>query len=98
MISFLSKHFLPSRDAWLVVTELLHHLHLVFTLLFPAKDIVVGLSLLQTLEHRLVVHHYSVEFFVPYALVQGVVVVRTSIENWIGLHVLSLSGREEVTI
>jgi hypothetical protein len=80
------------------VAELLHHLHLVFTLLFPAKDIVVGLSLLQTLEHGLVVYHYSVELFVPYALVQGVVVVRTGIEDRVGLHVLSLSGCEEVTI
>ena len=97
-ISFLSKHFLPSCDAWLVVTELLYHLHLVFTLLFPAEDVVVGLSLLQTLEHCLVVHHYSVEFFVPYALVQGVFVVWAGIENWIGLHILSLSGCEEVAI
>jgi len=80
------------------VTELLDHLDLVFTLLLPAKDVVMGLSLLQTLEHGLVVDHYSVEFFVPYALVEGVFVVGTSIENRIRLHVLSLSGRKEVTI
>ena len=80
------------------MTELLDHLDLVFTLLLPAKDIVVGLPLLESLQHRLVVYHYSVEFFVPYALVEGVFVVRTSIENGIRLHVPSLSGRKEVTI
>ena len=80
------------------MTELLDHLDLVFTLLLPAKDIVVGLSLLESLQHRLVVYHYSVEFLVAYSLVQGVVVVGTSIENRIRCHVLSLSRREEVTI
>lgn len=80
------------------MAELLHHLHLVLALLLPAEDIVVGLPLLKTLEHCLIVHHYPVEFFVPDSFVQGVLVVRTSMEDWIGLHILSLPRCEEVSI
>ena len=58
------------RNARWVQAYLFDELDLCLALMFPAPHIVIGLSILQSLEHRLVGDQYPVDLLIPLTSVQ----------------------------
>ncbi len=57
-------------NAWRVMAYVLDELDLLLTLMFPVPHIVIGLSILQSLEHLLIGNQYPADLLISLTSVQ----------------------------
>jgi len=85
-------------NAWRVKAYVLDKLHLLLTLIFPSHNIVIGLPILQSLEHRLIGDQYPTDLLISRTSVQWLIdhILRyVSVRLVIRKHILLLSSVEK---